>query len=293
MNDIHSRTLERILLRFKIFNLIAILFGSAVMAFGINSFNLANGLAEGGITGVALLLNYVLGWDPGLSSLLINLPLLLLGWKVMGRTGFLYALIGAISFSVFLFAFQSASMPLPDPLLASLYAGAFVGLGLGIVFRYGGITDGVDVIARLFQKSFGWSFGRTIFLTDGLVLAASLFYLDLQRAMYTMIAIVIGSRLIDFVQEGSFTAKAVTIISKKPEEIASKILKEMKRGVTFLSGKGAYTQEPQEVLYCVISKRETGRLKQIVMETDPHAFVIFNDVHEVVGRGWESKNPTA
>jgi uncharacterized membrane-anchored protein YitT (DUF2179 family) len=285
--------MEMIFLRFKFVNLIAILLGSAVMAFGINSFNLANGLAEGGITGVALLLNYVLGWDPWLSSLLINLPLLLLGWKVMGRTGFLYALIGAVSFSVFLFAFHSISMPLPDPLLASLYAGAFVGVGLGLVFRYGGITDGVDVIARLCHKSFGWSFGRTIFLTDGLVLAASLFYLDLQRAMYTMIAIVIGSRLIDFVQEGSFTAKAVTVISKKPEEIASKILKEMKRGVTFLNGKGGYTRESREVLYCVISKRETGRLKQIVMETDPHAFVIFSDVHEVLGRGWESENPTA
>jgi uncharacterized membrane-anchored protein YitT (DUF2179 family) len=280
-------------MRFKWTNTIAILIGSAVMAFGINCFNLANGLAEGGITGVALLLNYVLGWDPGLSSLLINLPLLLIGWKVMGKIGFLYALIGAVSFSVFLFAFQFASMPLQDPLLASLYAGAFVGVGLGIVFRYGGITDGVDIIARFFHKSFGWSFGRTIFLTDGLVLAASLFYLDLERAMYTMIAIVVGSRLIDFVQEGSFSGKAVTIISKKPEEIAGKILKEMKRGVTFLNGRGAYTKEPREVLYCVISKRETGRLKQIVMDTDPNAFVIFNDVHEVLGRGWESGEPTS
>lgn len=260
------------------------------MAFGINSFNLANGLAEGGITGVALLLKYVVGWDPGLSSLLINVPLLLLGWKVMGKTGFIYALIGAVSFSLFLVLFEPFSMTLEDPLLASLYAGAFVGVGLGVVFRYGGISDGVDVIARLLHQSLGWSFGRTLFLTDALVLAASLFYLDIQRAMYTMIAIVIGTRLIDLVQEGTSSAKAVTVISKQPDLIAGQILKEMKRGVTFLNGKGAYSREPQEVLYCVISKRETGKLKQIVKDSDPHAFVIVNDVHEVLGKGWESEH---
>ncbi|WP_148932686.1 YitT family protein [Paenibacillus methanolicus] len=270
----------------KLFNVIAIVIGAAIMGFGINYFNIANGLAEGGIMGVSLILNYLLGWNPGLSSFLINIPLLLIGWKVMGRTSFIYAIIGAVSLSFFLYAFEFASKKLDDPLLASLYAGAFVGIGLGIVFRYGGMTDGMDVVALLCRQYWGWSLGKTLFLTDMIIIVLSLIYLDLQRAMYTLIAITVGARLIDFVQEGSYSAKAVTIISNEPDKIAAAVLRQMKRGVTFLSGKGAYTREPKEILYCVISRNETGKLKNIVKEADPEAFVIFSDAHEVVGKGW-------
>ncbi|MBB3108644.1 uncharacterized membrane-anchored protein YitT (DUF2179 family) [Paenibacillus phyllosphaerae] len=276
-------------MRIKVTNVLAIILGSAIMGFGVNYFNIANGLAEGGIMGVSLILNYVLGWNPGLTSILINIPLLLLGWKVMGRVSFIYAMIGAVSLSVFLYMFEFATKPLGDPLLASLYAGAFVGIGLGIVFRYGGMTDGMDVVAMLCKQYLGWSLGKTLFLTDAVIIVVSLVYLDLHRAMYTFIAITVGARLIDFVQEGSYSAKAATIISSQPEVIAAKVLEQMKRGVTFLNGKGAYTSEPKEIVYCVVSHREIGRLKTIVMEADPSAFVIFNDVHEVVGKGFNNQ----
>jgi uncharacterized membrane-anchored protein YitT (DUF2179 family) len=273
----------------KIRRIVGIMIGSAIMGFGINAFNLSNGLVEGGITGLALLLKYVLGWDPSYVSVVINIPLLLLGWKYMGKTSFQYALIGCLALPLFLTLFESVSVPVKDPLLASLYAGAFVGVGLGIVFRYDGMTDGVDVIAKLCQTMFGWSLGRTIFLTDAIVIAASLIYLDVERAMYTLVAIVIGSRLIDWVQEGTHSAKAVTVISASPDVIAERILADLKRGVTYLNGKGAFTSEFRDVLYCIISRKEIGRLKQIVKETDPRAFVIVNDVHEVLGNGWEAE----
>ncbi|MGU3473923.1 YitT family protein [Paenibacillus sp. D51F] len=267
-------------------NIAAILAGSALMGFGINEINLANGLAEGGITGVALILNYVLGWSPGWSSLIINVPIFLLGWRYMGRTSFIHAVVGSLSLSLFLLLFEPFRLPLQDLLLASLYAGAIVGAGLGIVFRHGGMTDGVDVLAMLCRRSFGWSLGRTIFVTDAAVVLLSLIYLDLTRAMYTLIAMLVGARLIDLVQEGSHSAKAAIIISRKPELISREILRELKRGATFLDGRGAFSNRRAEVIYCVVSRKETGRLKRLVHEADPGAFVTFSDVHEVVGKGW-------
>ena len=278
-----------IAIKYHLIKVIAILFGSAVMGFGVNEFNIANGLAEGGITGVALILNYVLGWSPGWSSLLINLPIFLLGWKFMGRTHFIYAMVGSLSLSAFFILFEPFSLPLEDPLLASLYAGAIVGIGLGIVFRYGGMTDGVDVMAMFCRQQFGWSLGRMIFITDAAVVLLSLLYLDLTRSMYTLIAMLVGARLIDFVQEGSYSAKAAIIISTRQEEISHRILQQLKRGVTFLNGKGAYSMRQQEVIYCVVSRKEIGRLKTIVHEADPAAFVTFSDVHEVLGKGWQEK----
>ncbi|WP_141430510.1 YitT family protein [Bacillus sp. 03113] len=271
-------------------NILFIMLGSAIMGWGINCFNIANGLSEGGIMGIALILKYLFGWDPGLSSIIINLPLLWIGWRIMGRESFIFTIIGTVCLSVFLSVFQQYSLVMEDKLLASIYAGAAVGIGLGIVFRFGGMTDGVDIIARLFQKYFGWSMGSTILLLDAIVLLLSLVYLDLERAMYTILAVFVGAKLIDYIQEGSYAAKAVTIMSTMPDQISEQILAELNRGVTFLNGKGGYTRQDKEIIYCVISRSETVKLRNIVHEIDPSAFVIFNKVHEVFGKGWKEVN---
>ena len=278
----------------RIKNTIAIIFGSAIMGFGVNYFNIANHLAEGGVTGITILLKYIFNWDPGLTNLLINIPLLFLGWKVLGRNALLYTILGTISLSFFLSIFGNYRLPLEDSLLASLYAGVCLGIGLGLVFRFGGTTGGTDIIARILNKYRGWSIGRTMFMSDVIVITISLFYLDLTGAMYTLVAVFIGARVIDFVQEGAYAAKAVMIISDYSEEIAAKIMTEMGRGATLLNARGGYTGSEKNVLYCVVSRNEIVRLKMLVHNVDPHAFIIVNDVHEVLGEGFtldENKQP--
>lgn len=276
-------------------NIFAILLGSAIMGFGINYFNIANRLAEGGITGVTLLLKYTLDWDPGITNLVLNIPLLFVGWKMLGRQSAVYTIIGTVSVSVFLTLFSSFRHPMEnDTLLAALYAGVTVGLGLGLVFRFGGTTGGVDILARLVNRYLGWSIGRTMFIFDIFVIALSLYYLNLDLAMYTLVALFVAARVIDFVQEGAYAAKAIMIISDHAVDISQRIMQEMGRGATLLKGRGGYTGLDKEVLYCVVSRNEIVRFKNLVHKVDPHAFIIINDVHEVFGEGFtldEQKQP--
>ncbi|ASS91718.1 hypothetical protein A3Q35_03700 [Aeribacillus pallidus] len=286
------------LLPFKLKNLFFILLGSAIFSFGLVHFNMQNNLAEGGFTGITLLLFFLFQINPSISNLVLNVPIFFIGWKLLGKTTFLYTLIGTISVSFFLWIFQLHPFHIPlheDLTLAALFAGVFIGVGLGIIFRYGGTTGGVDIIARLVYKFFGISMGKTMFLFDACVITlSSIFYLSYREAMYTLVAVFIGTRVIDFIQEGAYRAKAATIISEKHEEIAEKIMKDMDRGVTILKGQGSFTKQNRNILYCVVAKNEFVKLKQVITAVDPHAFVVVSDVHDVLGEGFtldENKNP--
>ncbi|GAA0347751.1 YitT family protein [Bacillus carboniphilus] len=282
----------------RIRNIFFILLGSAIFSFGIVHFNIQNNLAEGGFTGITLLLLALFKWDPAYTNLILNIPLFLIGWKLLGRNVFIYTLIGTVAVSIFLWVFQRYhySIPLKDDLaLAALFAGVFIGVGLGIIFRYGGTTGGVDIIARLANKYIGWSMGKTMFLFDAVVIALSLLtYLNYREAMYTLVAVFVGAKVIDFIQEGAYAARGAMIISEKHEEIAEKIMEHMDRGVTVLSGHGSFTKQKRDVLYCVVAKNEIIRLKSIIQSIDPHAFVSVTFVHDVLGEGFtldENKLP--
>ncbi|MEK3990972.1 YitT family protein [Robertmurraya sp. FSL R5-0851] len=282
----------------KIKNIFFILLGSAIFSFGIVHFNMQNNLAEGGFTGITLLLYFLFNWDPSYVNLLLNIPLFFIGWRLLGKNVFLYTLIGTVAVSVFLWIFQryQINMPLKDDLtLAALFAGVFIGVGLGIIFRFGGTTGGVDIIARLVHKYIGWSMGKTMFLFDVVVITLSLiFYLTYQEAMYTLVAVFVGARVIDFMQEGAYSARGAIIISEKNQEIADKIMTEMERGVTVLKGHGSYSKQEKEVLYCVVGRNEIVLLKRVITSVDPHAFVSVTMVHDVLGEGFtldENKRP--
>lgn len=283
-------------LKFK--NIFFILLGSAIFSFGLVHFNMQNNLAEGGFTGITLLLYFVFGWSPSITNLLLNLPLFFLGWKLLGRSVFIYTIIGTVGVSVFLGVFQKYQIDMPlyeDLFLAALFAGVFIGIGLGIIFRYGGTTGGVDIIARLAQKYFGWTMGRTMFMFDfGVITLSLITYLNYREAMYTLVVVFVGARVIDFMQEGSYAARGAMIISEKNEDIAAKIMKEMDRGVTSLKAVGSYTKAEKDVLYCVVAKNEIVRLKSVINSVDPHAFVSVTVVHDVLGEGFtldENKLP--
>lgn len=279
-------------------NIIFILLGSAIYSFGFVHFNIQNELGEGGFAGITLILFFLFKWDPALMNLLLNIPLFFIGWKLLGKKVFYYTIIGTVAVSVFLKIFLVYEIQInlhQDLFLATLFAGVFVGVGLGIIFRYGGTTGGVDIIARLVQKYSGWSMGKTMFLFDASVIALSrLTFLDNRTMMYTLVAVFVGARVIDFVQEGAYSGRGAMIISDSQEEIASRIAKEMDRGITILRGYGHFSKEEREVLYCVVAKNEIVRLKNIITSVDPHAFVSLMEVHDVMGEGFtldEQKQP--
>ncbi|MFJ7734821.1 YitT family protein [Lysinibacillus sp. NPDC097287] len=284
----------------KIRNVIAIMIGAAIFSFGLVHFNMQHQLGEGGFSGITLVLYFTLGWDPALLNLLLNIPMFILGWRLLGKKAFIYTVIGTVSLSIFLKVFQvyQFDIPLKDDLfLVSLFAGVFVGLGLGIVFRFGGTTGGSDILARLAHKYFGWSMGKSMFMFDAVVILLSwLTFLDARSMMYTLVAVFVGARVIDFVQDGAYAARGAIIISQNPSAIADMISLRMERGVTTLQGQGHYTKQQKEVLYCVVSRNELVRLKSIIHEVDPHAFVSIFEVHDVAGEGFtldEQKQPIA
>ncbi len=286
----------RLGLKFK--NIFFILIGACIFSFGIVHFNMQNNLSEGGFTGITLLLYFLFNWDPSYVNLILNVPLFFLGWKLLGRKVFLYTVIGTVSVSIFLWLFQRYQINMPlrgDMTLAALFAGSSIGIGLGIIFRYGGTTGGVDIIARLVQKYIGWTMGKTMFIFDFFVILLSwVFYLSYQEAMYTLVAVFLASRVIDFMQEGAYSARGAMIISEQSEKIADKILENMNRGVTVLRGYGSYSKQEREVLYCVVGKNEIVRLKEVVTKVDPHAFVSVSIVNDVIGEGFtldENKRP--
>ena len=231
-------------IKFK--NIFFIILGAAIFSFGLVHFNIQNELAEGGFTGITLILLFAFNWDPAIMNLILNIPMFIIGWKLLGKRVFIYTVIGTVAVSVFIKVFMIYQIDIhlkDDMFLVALFAGVFIGIGLGIIFRYGGTTGGVDIIARLAHKYIGWSMGKTMFLFDALVILVSwAVYLDHRSMMYTLVALFVGARVIDFVQEGAYAARGAFIISEAQDEIATKITEEMDRGVTVFRGYGHFTK---------------------------------------------------
>jgi uncharacterized membrane-anchored protein YitT (DUF2179 family) len=275
-------------------NIVAIVLGAAVYAVGLNYFILPNRLMEGGITGIALLLNYAFDIRPSVTTLLINLPLFIMGFRALGKLGMAYTVLGTVSLSASLWVMETAvgqGWIIPfysenDLLLAALYAGVTLGVGLGIVFRFGGTTGGIDIVARMFHKFRGWSMGRIILTIDAAILLASLIYLPKEKILYTLISVYISTKVIDFIQEGAYAAKAFTIVSERAGDIARAVTEQMERGVTLFPARGAYSNQSREVLYCVVSRQEVHKLKTLVRNIDPRAFMVISDCHDVLGEGF-------
>jgi uncharacterized membrane-anchored protein YitT (DUF2179 family) len=280
----------------RLTNLFAIMLGTAIYAFGLQYFVISNELMEGGITGISLLLNYVLDIPPSLSTLILNIPLFYIGWKFFGKSSMLYTIFGVISLSLFLWVVefminQHWIIPFKtsqDYFLATLYAGVTLGTGLGLVFRFGGTTGGSDIVARVGNKLRGWSVGQVILFIDVLVIGTSLLYIPKEKVLYSLVAVFISSRMIDYITEGAYAAKAFTIITDQASKLAQTIAKELDRGVTLLPAKGAYSGKEKEIVYCVVYRHETKRLRDLIKTIDPAAFIIIGDVHDVVGEGFKT-----
>jgi uncharacterized membrane-anchored protein YitT (DUF2179 family) len=276
---------------------IPILLGTAIYAFGLQYFVIPNQLMEGGVTGISVLLNYAAGIPLSISTLVLNIPLFLLGLRALGRSQMMYTLVGIVSLSAFL-ALSERLIELKwlvpfasshDYMLAALYAGVTLGTGLGIVFRFGGTTGGVDIVARILSRSKGISMGQIILSLDAVIIGISLFYITIEKVLYTLVVVFIASKLIDFIQDGAYAAKAFSIISEHGEAISKKITQELERGVTLIPAKGAFSGQQKEIVYCVVQRQEIRRLKMIIRNIDPRAFIVINEVHDVLGEGFKEE----
>lgn len=269
--------------------ILLIILGSLIFALGINYFAIPNRLSEGGVIGITVVAYYLFGWSPGLVNLVINMVLLAIGYKLFDKRMTWYTVIAIVFSSLFLhFTTELYDELNGDTLLAALFAGLFVGIGLGIIFRVGGTSGGSAIIARLANQYLGWGIGKAMLVIDIVVILGSVFIIGQEKAMYTLVSVYIGSKLIDFVVEGVSERIAVMIISSKPHEVLEQVTNSMSRGLTVLDGRGGYTGESKEVLYIVINNQEIVKLKKIIQEIDDNAYVTVHNVQELVRTGYKS-----
>mgnify|MGYP001323096990 CR=1 FL=1 len=263
--------------------------GSVIFSLAFDWCIVPNQVAMGGVTGLAQVIHVLVpGISIGMLVFLLNVPLFFLGWKLIGRRLLISSLFSMAVSSAAMDAIALAHTFAPmDPMLASVCGGAVMGLGLGVVFSQGATTGGTDVVARLLKLKFPWlPMGKLVLLPDFavLVLAAAAFG-RVEAALYGLVALFLSSRVMDTVLYGLDTSKVAFIISDRWEETSEALLR-MDRGVTILSGTGAYTGLPKRVLLVAFKQREIVQIKRSVRQTDPNAFLIVCDAHEVLGEGF-------
>jgi len=265
-------------------NLFLLCAGSVVTAAGINGLLIPHRFVSGGVTGLALLLHYLV---PALSVALIyavaNVPLFLAGWFFISRRFFLYSIAGTIIFSSAVAWVDLGVIPVKDQLLAAILAGLILGTGSGIILKSLGSAGGTDILSVILLQRFSIRLGTTRLAFNILVLAAAALLFSVEDALYTLIYLYVSAQIMNLVVTGLSQRKAVFIISPQWERISPRILTEIHRGVTILRGQGAYSQREQQILYTVLTFREVATLKQIVRSEDPAAFVVVSDTTEVMG----------
>lgn len=269
----------------KLRKLLLITIGVAIYAFGFVNFNMANKLAEGGVAGITLMIHALLGINPAYTTLLLNVPLFILGARIFGRKSLALTIYGTVSMSFFIWLWQKSPLEMGlenDMMLVSVVAGLFSGVGSGLVFRYGATTGGTDIIGRIAEEKFGIKLGQTLLFVDAIILTASLTYIDLKHMLYTLVASFVFSQVLTIVQNGGYTIRGMIIITKHSKAAAQAIQTEINRGVTYLKGEGAYSGNEYNVMYVTLSPNEVREVKRILAELDPDAFISIIDVDEVV-----------
>jgi len=270
-----------------------ILIGTALMGLSIVLFLSPNKIAAGGVSGLAVVINYLFHIPIGIVMLVFNIPLFLIGLKILGKRFGIRTIVGMITFSLFTDFFNNIlhlKALTENPLLASLYGGLLLGIGLGIVFKAKGSTGGSDIVAQIFSQNRIMTAGNTFILIDFVVISiAGLCFKGVEFALWGFIALYISSKVVDVIIAGLGYAKASLIITDKSDEIKELIFDKMNRGVTFLKSEGAYSGKERDVILCIVSRREVAKLTEIVKSTDPDAFVIIQEVHQVLGKGFKPR----
>ncbi|MDM5046382.1 YitT family protein [Levilactobacillus brevis] len=273
----------------RFIDLLMIGIGCAMFAFGLVFFNIANHLADGGISGITLIFRALFHIDPAYSTILINVPLIIIGWRFLGRQSLIYTIYGTGMLSLCLWVWQRVPLTIAlhgDLLISALGAGIIGGFGSGLLYRYGGTTGGTDIIARIFERFRGVPMGRTLLYLDVVVLLISLVYIDIQHMAYTLIYSYVFARIVNFTQEGAYAARGVIVVSENYQQITDEIMTELERGVSLVNGEGGFSHQERKMIYVVVAPSELYRLRQIIQRNDSRAFISVINVNEALGEGF-------
>ncbi|MBN6185601.1 YitT family protein [Aneurinibacillus sp. BA2021] len=267
--------------------------GSFLYSIAVNLFFVTNQLAQGGVTGISLLLHYIFGTPVGVLIILMNIPIFILGYYVLGRGFLIRSAYGMLASSIFIDLTSALQVPkLENIILAPLYGGIIAGVGLGLVFRVGGTSGGGDIIARVLQQKFRRiDLGRFLFGIDFTIIAISGLVVGIEKAMLTVVAVYVSARVVDLLLSGLQKQRSVIIISGKPDELTRVIHQRLVRGVTMLHSMGGYSRKEGQVLLVVVQLYEMDKLRRIVEEIDPRAFILALETKEVHGEGFSFPSP--
>ena len=270
--------------------------GSAIFALGFALFLIPNEINTGGISGLAMILRELLGFGSvGILTLLMNIPLFLIGGLKIGRRFFAGSLVGMVVSSVLMDVFSVLSFQTPDPLLGGLYGGVICGTGLGLVFLAGASTGGSDIVVRLVKKKYrNLPIGRISIMFDAMVvLLTGIVFRDISKALYSGVVVFVCGQVIDAMVYRFDYSRVALIVSREHAAIAKAIGEKLDRGATYLHGAGSYSGQDMEIVLTVVRKGQLAELKELVMDIDKSAFVIVQEAHQVLGDGFSNYSPDA
>lgn len=257
--------------------------GSVIAACGLEFFLIPNQIIDGGVVGISILLSHLTGISVSLFLVLLNMPFLYMGYKQIGKTFCISTLFSVVSLSYWVAVFHPIPELTHDFFLAATFGGVLVGVGVGLIIRYGGSLDGTEIVAIILDRKSGFSVGEIVMFFNLFILGSAGLVFSWDKAMYSLVAYFVAFKVIDITIEGLDESKGVMIVSDNAEEIADALLARLGRGVTILHGQGGFSQEPKKVLYSVITRLEIAKLKAVIDDKDPNAFVTIHDVHDVIG----------
>lgn len=269
-------------------NLFMFLFGVIITAFAISTFTLPNKIVGGGVSGVSTILFHTLGIQAGVSTLIINVILLVIGLKILGKKFVIATLIGSSLLSVFIEIFSFIPPLTQNTFLATIFGGVIYGTGIGLALASGASTGGTDILGRILQYFLPYfPIGKLLMFVDGLVIFASLIcFGNIELTLYGIIMLFVSTFTIDTIIRKLNVSKLAFVITSKGEEIAKKLVDTSPRGVTIVDAKGAYTNEQTKMLVCALKNNELPEFQRKVLELDPAAFVIYSESSQIVGKGF-------
>ena len=260
-----------------------IVLGSIIYTVGLDVFLVPNNIIDGGVVGISLMASSLTGISFSFFVVLVNLPFLYLGYKLIGKRFTIATLFGVVCISIISLFMHNVAPLTIDPFLASIFGGIILGIGVGLIIRNGGSLDGTEIVAIIMDKKSTFSVGEIVMAFNLFILGAAGFVYSWNSAMYSLIAYFIAYKMIDITITGLEESKGVMIITDKPDAIREVLMYRLGRGVTVLFGEGGYSKQPKKVLYSVVTRLEITKLKDIVYEKDENAFITITDVHDVFG----------
>ncbi|MGL5150348.1 MAG: YitT family protein [Clostridium sp.] len=270
-------------------DVLIIFLGCLISSLGVNLFLVHAKLLSGGATGIALIIEYLTGFQSGFTVFIVNIPLFLLSYKKLSKSFTIYSAVGMLSMSISLVITKplSSIIDVNDILLYCIYGGVLCGLGYGLVFLRNGSTGGTDIITMVIRKKYDeFEIGKVGFTLNSIIVIVGAIIFGMPVALYTMISIFIQGIVVDLVLKGFSSKKLLLVLTEKEDEIIEYIMKKLNRGVTSLNATGEFTHVEKKMLYCIVTSRQMLELKRKIHIIDPKAFITIIDVSEVKGRGF-------